>query len=451
MGCVADVTNMLYPMSQLQTSTCDAERMRATPVLTVLVSAGLGLAVTGCASSDESAAADETRRVRVEVERAGQARSVAAAPAEAPTPASTSASARTGVALRRIGTFESPLYVTAPPQDTTRQFVVEQGGRIWVIKDGARLARPFLDLSRRTSAGGERGLLGLAFSPDYASDGRFYVNYTDQRGHTRIVEFRRATDDRADPASARQLILQAQPEANHNGGQLAFGPDQLLYIGLGDGGGAGDQHGRRGNAQDLGSLLGKILRIDPRRSESGRPYSIPADNPFVGRSGARGEVYAYGLRNPWRFSFDRRTGALTIGDVSQSEVEEVDFVARGRGRGANFGWRPFEGNSRYTAGEPAPGHVRPAITRTHAAGWCSVTGGVVVRDRRLAGLYGRYVFGDFCQSVVYSARLSAGKRPDVQRTRLRVPALSSFGEDARGRVYVTSLSGPVYRLEPRAR
>ena len=198
----------------------------------------------------------------------------------------------------------------------------------------------------------------------------------------------------------------ADSESNHNGGLLLFGPDGLLYIGTGDGGGGGDLHGPRGNAQNLGSLLGKILRIDPRRS-GGRPYSVPRDNPFVGRAGARGEIYAYGLRNPWRFSFDRRTRDLTIGDVGQNAWEEIDFVPRGRGagRGANFGWRLFEGRARYTPGESAPGHVDPVIVRSHDDGNCSITGGVVVRDPAVAGLDGRYVFGDFCRGRIESARL----------------------------------------------
>ena len=240
----------------------------------------------------------------------------------------------------------------------------------------------------------------------------------------------------------------ADSESNHNGGLLLFGPDDLLYVGTGDGGGGGDRHGRRGNAQNLGSLLGKLLRIDPRAA-AGRPYRVPDDNPFTGRSGARGEIYSYGLRNPWRFSFDRATGDLTIGDVGQNEFEEIDFVRRGEGRGANFGWRPFEGRARYTEGESAPGHVRPVIVRNHSDGNCSITGGVVVRDPRLTGLRGRYVFGDYCKGRIESARLSPGRARGMRRTSLEVPGLSSFGEDAQGRVYAVSLGGPVYRIVPR--
>jgi glucose/arabinose dehydrogenase len=220
-----------------------------------------------------------------------------------------------------------------------------------------------------------------------------------------------------------------------------------MYIGLGDGGGGGDQHGARGNAQDLGTLLGKILRIDPRAS-GGRRYRVPSSNPFVQRSGARGEIFAYGMRNPWRFSFDPRTGDLVVADVGQNAVEEITIVRR---KGANLGWRPFEGRQRYTPGEDAPGHVPPTIERLHSAGNCSITGGVVVRDQQLADLNGRYMFGDLCRGVVESARLQGGRARNVRNTPLRVDSLSSFGEDARGRVYATSLEGPVYRLAPRER
>jgi hypothetical protein len=228
---------------------------------------------------------------------------------------------------------------------------------------------------------------------------------------------------------------------------MLFGPDRHMYVGTGDGGGGGDLHGPRGNAQNLGSLLGKILRIDPAASGS-RPYTVPSSNPFTGRAGARGEIYSYGLRNPWRFSFDRLNGDLSIGDVGQNAFEEIDFVRRGQGAGANFGWRPFEGRHRYTPGESAPGHIPPVIETSHDDGNCSITGGVVVRDRSLR-LYGRYLFGDFCKGEVLSARLARPRARDVRRTGFRVPSLSSFGEDARGRVYVVSLGGGVYRLAPR--
>ncbi len=352
-----------------------------------------------------------------------------------------------GLRLVSLGRFADPVYVTAPSADRSRVFVVEQGGAIRVVRGGRRLRRPFLDLRGRVTAGGEQGLLSLAFAPDYARTRRFYVNYTDRAGFQRVVEYRRsrASADRADSGSARLVLRYDGLEPNHNGGLLVFGPDRLLYVGTGDGGGGDDQHGERGNAQDLGSLLGKLLRIDPRRS-GGRPYRVPADNPFAGRAGARPEIYSYGLRNPWRFSFDRMTGDLAIGDVGQSAVEEIDFVRRGAGRGANFGWRPFEGTRRNFE-EPAPGHVPPVLEYGRSGGNCSVTGGYVLRDPALPALAGRYVYADFCAGRLRTARLAAGRATEDRALGLRrIPSLSSFGEDARGRVYVTSLSGPVYRL-----
>ena len=394
-----------------------------------------GALVLGCGGSGDGGGAD--------------ARTPTATPTETAdataTPTATPAQRRRGVRLVRVGSFNNPVYVTAPPGDRRRVFVVEQGGRIMVMRGGRKLAAPFLDISGRVTAGGEQGLLSMAFAPDYETSGLFYVYFTDTSGDQRIVEFRRAGADRADPGSARVVMVMQDSESNHNGGLLLFGPDDLLYVGTGDGGGGGDQHGPRGNAQRLNTLLGKILRIDPRAS-GGQPYSVPRSNPFAGRSGARPEIFAYGLRNPWRFSFDRRTDDLIIADVGQGDVEEVSFVRNGSGR--NFGWRPFEGRQRYTPGESAPGHVRPVIQRFHSDGYCSITGGVVVRDPGLPALRGRYVFGDLCRSRLETARLSPGRARAQRLTRLRVSQVSSFGEDAQGRVYAVSLNGPVYRLAP---
>jgi glucose/arabinose dehydrogenase len=338
----------------------------------------------------------------------------------------TAVAAKPGLRLKRIGSFDNPVYVTAPPGDRKRIFVVEQGGRVWIVRGGKRLARPFMNIAGRISSGGERGLLSLAFAPDYRSSGRFYVYFTAKNGDIRIVEYRRAGANRANLSSRRRLLSVRHPESNHNGGLVLFGPDGLLYAGLGDGGGAGDRHGSRGNAQNLGTPLGKIIRMQP----TGRPNR---------------EIYAYGLRNPWRFTF-APSGNLVIGDVGQGDVEEIDIASR---RGQNFGWRVFEGRSRYTSGESAPDHVPPVIQRFHSDNNCSITGGVVVRDPVLSALRGRYVFGDFCRGVVESARISGTKATDVRATPLRVDSLSSFGVDGRRRVYVTSLSGPVYRIAPR--
>ena len=359
-------------------------------------------------------------------------------------PSSATRQAAGGLRFVRVGTFRMPMHVTAPPGDPSRVMVVERSGRVRVVRDGEVQQAPFLDIRGRVLGGYERGLLSLAFAPDYADSGRFYVYYTDRSGDQMVVEFRRRDADRADASTARTVLRMRDREPTHNGGQLAFGPDGLLYIGTGDGGGKGDRHGARGNAQNLGSLWGKLLRIDPRK-RGGRSYSVPGRNPFRGRRGARGEVYAYGLRNPWRFSFDRDTGDLAIGDVGQDAWEEIDFVRRGRGKGANFGWRPFEGRARYTRGEAAPGHVRPVIVRPHSAGNCAIVGGVVVRDRELP-IYGRYLYGDVCRERLATAKLSAGSARSLRGTTLRISTLTSFGEDALGRVHVTSLQGRVYRI-----
>jgi glucose/arabinose dehydrogenase len=357
------------------------------------------------------------------------------------------AAAAKGVTLTGVGRFEMPVYVTAPRGERRRIFVVEQGGTIRVVRAGKPRPAPFLDLRKQVLAGGEQGLLSMAFAPDYATSRRFYVDYTDLGGVQRVVEYRRSRSnpERADAGSARLVLRYDGLEANHNGGLVLFGPDGLLYVGTGDGGGANDQHGSRGNAQDLGRLEGKLLRIDPSRNR-GRGYAVPSSNPFVGRSGARPEIYSYGLRNPWRFSFDRSTGDLTIGDVGQDQIEEIDFAAKGQARGANYGWRPLEGRRR-NFDEPAPGAVAPVLELAHKAGNCSVTGGYVVRDPALAALAGRYVYGDYCKGELRSARLAAGEASDDRSLGLKTVAqLSSFGEDGLGRVYVVSLSGPVYRL-----
>jgi glucose/arabinose dehydrogenase len=354
--------------------------------------------------------------------------------------------ARESVRLKRIGRFDSPLYVTTPPGDRRRLFVVEQGGRIWVLLNGRRVKRPFLDVSNLIVSGGEQGLLSMAFAPDYARSGRFYVDYTDRSGNTRVQELRRSrrSPNRASRSSRRQILFVDQPFANHNGGLVLFGPDRMLYIGMGDGGDAGDPFN---NAQRTDTLLGKILRIDPHRSGS-RAYSVPGSNPFVGRPG-RDEIYAYGLRNPWRFSFDRKTGDLYIGDVGQSRIEEIDYAARGKALGRNYGWSCFEGNRRYDASRSCPGATPPVLEYSHSSGECSVTGGVVVRDRGLPALAGRYLYGDFCRGQVRSVQIAAGRATGDASLGLTVPSLSSFGEDARGHVYLTSLSGPVYRLVSR--
>jgi glucose/arabinose dehydrogenase len=305
-------------------------------------------------------------------------------------------------------------------------FVVERPGRVRVVRAGKVVDKPFLDIRSQVRCCGEQGLLSIAFAPDYATSGRFYVDYTSRpRGDIRVVEYRVSKDaDVADAGSARTVLrVSHSRHPNHNGGQLAFGPDGRLYVSVGDGGGAGDP---LRNGQNRRSLLGKILRID------------------ASRRGAKPSMYAYGLRNPFRFSFDRSTGDLAIGDVGQDKIEEVDFLRRGTKAGTNFGWSVFEGTSRFRSGTVRH-HRKPVIQHSHAQGWCAIIGGFVVRDRS-SDLFGRYVYSDNCKGELYAARLSSrGARGD-RRVGVSVPGISSFGEDADGHVYAAALGGSVYRL-----
>ncbi len=371
---------------------------------------------------------------------ASEPREEPAAPAQEPA----APAQRRPVRLLRLGNFDEPTYLTAPRGDK-RRFVVEREGRIRVVQGGRTLGRPFLDISDRVTTGGESGLLSMAFARDYASSRRFYVYYTDQQGFIQIDQFRAAegAPNRADPSSRRSVIRVPHHRFNHKGGQLQVGADGMLYAGFGDGGSGGDPDE---NAQNLNRLLGKLIRIDP---QPGGGYAIPASNPFRGRSGARPEIYAYGLRKPYRFSFDRARGGLTIGDVGQDAVEEIDYVPGRAGElprgGYNFGWDAFEGRSRFESGS-APGHVPPVIQHTHDEGVCSITGGYVIRDRSLGrGWTGRYVYSDYCEGTIRLARLRRPNAPS-RATRFHVDGLASFGEDSRGRVYAISLNGPVYRI-----
>lgn len=352
--------------------------------------------------------------------------------------------------------LDRPLRLDAPPGDP-RLFVVEQGGRIRVFDPDGTDRGVFLDLTAATLAGGERGLLGLAFAPDYATSGRFYVNYTDNGGDTRIVRYTvsAADPDRADPASAEELLLVDQPYGNHNGGMLAFGPDGMLYAGLGDGGSGGDPQNR---AQDLTSLLGKLLRLDVAGATG---YAVPADNPFVGGN-SRGEIWALGLRNPWVFSFDRATGDLWIADVGQGDLEEIDFAPADDPGGRNYGWRLMEGTACFnpsTGCEPDT-LVLPVYEYGHGGSpyRCSVSGGYVYRGTAVPPLVGRYLFADYCSGQIWALEPApAGTPPAVAEVTglLQPPGgwqdIAGFGQDAAGELYVLDIgAGVVARIVARA-
>jgi len=338
-----------------------------------------------------------------------------------------------GVALARIpGTFDQPVYVAAPRGDTSRQFVVEKTGRIRIVKNSTVIARPFLDLSGSVASQGERGLLSVAFDPRYASNRRFYVNYTNTAGDTRVVRYTASGQDpdRASAASRKVLLRVRQPYSNHNGGQLQFGPDGRLYVGMGDGGSAGDPQGR---AQDPRSRLGKILRLS------------------VGTSPVKVRVYAKGLRNPWRFSFDRKTGALWIGDVGQDAWEEVDYLRAGRPAGANLGWNGYEGThvyDRHTAARLDRSKLVWPATEYSRSDGNSVTGGYVYRGLAVPALRGLYVFGDFGSGRVWVMKGPSGTPVALPGADRAAGSISSFGEDAAGELYVVDIAGAVYRIAP---
>ncbi len=336
--------------------------------------------------------------------------------------------------------FNRPLLLTNAGDGSNRMFVVEQDGQIEVIENGAQLAEPFLDIVANVgSNGNEQGLLGVAFHPEYENNGFFYVNYTDPAGNTVISRFT-ASGNVADPASELVMLQILQPYENHNGGHLAFGPDGYLYIGTGDGGSGGDP---LNNGQSLETLLGKLLRIDVNAAE---PYAIPVDNPY-GRGGGLGEIWAYGLRNPWRFSFDRATGDLYVADVGQGEWEEISFLPGGIAGGANFGWNFMEGTHPYEGDPPSEQmFIAPVAEYDHSHG-CSVTGGYVYRGEQLPAWQGVYVYGDFCSGEMWGlVQHSDGSWENLAIYDTSF-FITSFGEDEAGELYVLDRSGGVYRLE----
>jgi glucose/arabinose dehydrogenase len=398
------------------------------PLLFAALAVGL---LIGCAASSA------TQSKPAMSDRSPTVSGVARAQAEAGLPS---------IDLQRVlGGLNEPVGLANAGDGSGRLFVVEKRGRVVIVRDGAVQPTPLLDITPVVgSRGSEQGLLGLAFHPRFATNGQLFVYYTDQQGDVVVARYQVApgAPDLVDAGSATTLLTVDEPYANHNGGSLAFGPDGFLYIGLGDGGSAGDP---RGNGQNRGALLAKILRIDV---DNGSPYAIPADNPFVGDAAARPEVWAYGLRNPWRFSFDRATGDLYIGDVGQNAWEWVNFQPAGARGGQNYGWNVVEGSHCYPPGtrcDPSQ-FVRPVAEYDHSLG-CSVTGGYVYRGPSFPSLQGVYFFGDYCSGRIWGlAHAEAGqwRQQELLKSSVRI---SSFGEDEAGEVYLLGLSdGTLYRL-----
>jgi glucose/arabinose dehydrogenase len=364
------------------------------------------------------------------------------------------------VTLQRIASLKAPVYLTQPPGQGSQLYVVQKRGAVRIIANDRLLARPFLDIRRLVKAdgsGGDPGMAAIAFPPDYARTGRFYVSYADHQDALQVDEFRRSASNAlvADPTSRRPILNIPEPTEAHHGGLIVFGLDGYLWLGTGDGGPAGDP---LGNAQNLDVLLGKLVRINPTPTGNA-PYTIPPDNPFVGKPG-RDEIWAYGLRNPRRFSFDRPTRTIAIGDVGNDRYEEIDYPPVARSRGANFGWPAYEGFATFQGGIPRRATVLPVLAYPHEPG-CAVTGGYVVRDRRLARIRGReivgdYLFADYCTGKLYGFRPRLGRRPGKQRSfRFGIRYLSSLGEDNARHIYVLTerglskgSKGSVFRLVP---
>jgi Glucose/sorbosone dehydrogenases len=356
------------------------------------------------------------------------------------TPRQASAPATAGtIRLQLVGDhFKSPVYLASPSNDA-RLFVVEQAGRIRILKNGVTLPAPFLDISDRVKSGGEQGLFSVAFHPNYARNGFFFVDYTDRRGNTHIERYKVTSNpDVADPSSAKLLLEIDQPFSNHNGGLVMFGPDRMLYVGMGDGGSGGDPHR---NGQNRNTLLAKILRIDV----DGDPYRIPSNNPYASGSQGKPEVWAIGMRNPWRFAFD--SGLLYIADVGQNEYEEVD-VESASAAGLNYGWNIMEADHCYGRGDCShDGLVLPKVTYDHSGGACSITGGFVYRGSRIPSIVGDYFYSDYCAGWLRSFKFVNGSVTDQRTWKMDdIGHVVSFGEDSLHELYVISESGRIYRF-----
>jgi glucose/arabinose dehydrogenase len=364
-------------------------------------------------------------------------------------PASAGESGGGLVRLQKIASVAQATAMAVRADDPARYIALQEGTVVAVRGNGngnGEEPETVLDITGFVRAGGERGLLGLTFSPN---GGKLYVHYSGAAAGETVVEEYEFTNGRPDPATRRVLLTVPQPQPNHNGGELTFGPDGLLYLGLGDGGGRDDRgagHAAIGNGQSLETLLGKILRIDPRPS-GGMAYTVPASNPFVGRAGARPEIYAYGLRNPWRFSFDTKTEDLWVADVGQNEWEEVTRIPSGDAAGANFGWNLYEASHRFRDG-PETDVVMPVVETSHAVGNCSITGGYVYRGTRIPKLRGWYLYTDYCNGDIKAVKVTASGEVRERDLGVSLPSVSSFGQDAAGELYVLSQNDGVYRILP---
>ncbi len=346
------------------------------------------------------------------------------------------------VTLQQVGgRFRNPVHLASPPGDS-RLFIVEQAGRIIVVKNGTAASEPFLDISSRVKSGGEQGLLSMAFHPNYRSNGQFFVNFTDKEGDTRVERFTVTSNPDVANESSMKLVFEVdQPYSNHNGGHILFGLDGMLYIGMGDGGSGGDPHG---NGQNPRALLGKMLRINVNRGE---PYSIPVGNPYADGSQGRQEVWAIGLRNPWRFAFDRPTGLLYIADVGQNQYEEVHVEPASRA-GLNYGWKKMEGDQCYGSSScNRDGLQIPQLVYNHSGGGCSITGGFVYRGRRIPSIVGHYFYSDYCAGWLRSFRFENGRAVDRREWKTEdIGHVVSFGEDANGELYIVAENGRVWRI-----
>jgi glucose/arabinose dehydrogenase len=409
------------------------------------------LVVTGCACSGNTSQPKSTPTAAV------TPTPIPPAPTPTPllaTPSGPSADNGSFKFTRIASGLQSPVYLTDAGDGSGRIFIVEQTGRIRVVKDGVLLPAPFLDIRSLVASGGERGLLSVAFHPQFKTNGIFIVDYTRASstpanvGDTVIARYTdpSPTSDVADRTTGQALLTIKQPQPNHNGGLVKFGPDGYLYVGMGDGGAGGDVgsgHAPEGNGQSVKTLLGKILRIEVAATG---PYTIPAGNPGLGQ-GSRPEIWAYGLRNPWRFSFDRATGDLYIADVGQNAWEEIDFQPGAGTGGVNYGWPLWEGQHRYRAGPARPGDTKPIAEYSHVGGACSVTGGYVYRGTMIPALSGFYIFGDYCNGRLWTL-VKFGGAWRLSGLRDTPYSISSFGEDEAGELYLLDHGGTVYRFDP---